>query len=131
MEPHSSNPSHAALLENAAWVRRLARQLLADTHLADDIAQDAITAALQRPPAFSAVRVGGRRAYKLARRGPPPEIAAREVEVRSIDLVGYSWPMVTLDIHCAKGFYVRSLARDLGRALGAGGHCRSIRRRPI
>jgi tRNA pseudouridine55 synthase len=83
---------------------------------------------LQRPPAFSAVKVGGRRAYKMARRGQDVEIAPRTVTVYSNEIIACDWPTVTLNIHCAKGFYVRSLARELGMALGTGGHCRSIRR---
>lgn len=85
----------------------------------------------QRPPAFSAVKVKGRRAYKLARRGKPAEIPARPVTVHAIELIGYDWPVIELDIHCDKGFYVRSLARDLGIALGTGGHCASIRRTAV
>jgi len=86
---------------------------------------------LQRPPAHSAVKVGGRRAYKLARRGEAPEIEPRPVTVHAIDLVEYEWPFVELDLRCGKGLYVRSLARDLGAALGTGGHCASIRRTAV
>lgn len=86
---------------------------------------------MQRPPAFSAVKIGGRRAYKLARAGQPVEIPPRRVIVYGIDLIRYEWPIVDLAIHCAKGFYVRRLARDLGLALGTGGHCRSIRRTAV
>jgi len=86
---------------------------------------------LQRPPAHSAVKIGGRRAYKLARRGEVPEVPARPVVVHALDLLGYDWPQVELAIHCAKGFYVRSLARDLGAALGTGGHCAAIRRTAV
>lgn len=86
---------------------------------------------LQRPPSFSAVKVGGRRAYALARRGAAAELAPREVTVGRLDLISYEWPLVALRIECGKGFYVRSLARDLGVALGTGGHCRSIRRTSV
>jgi len=86
---------------------------------------------LQRPPAFSAMKVGGRRAYQLARRGEKPTIASRRVQVRGLELVRYEWPEVELDLRCGKGFYVRSLARDLGQALGTGGHCASIRRTAV
>jgi tRNA pseudouridine55 synthase len=85
----------------------------------------------QRPPAFSAVKVAGQRAYKLARRGEAPAIEPRPVFVHELRLVDYVWPRLELDIRCAKGFYVRSLARDLGEALGAGGHCVSIRRTAV
>ena len=86
---------------------------------------------LQRPPAFSAMKVGGRRAYAAARQGTPMDLAPRPVRVDEIELVAYLWPTVTLDIRCGKGFYVRSLARDLGVALGTGGHCASIRRTAV
>ncbi|MSR29124.1 MAG: tRNA pseudouridine(55) synthase TruB [Phycisphaerales bacterium] len=90
---------------------------------------------MQAPPAFSAVKIGGRRAYDLARRNlarpeqePAPAPAPRGAFVHELLMRDYRWPLLALDIHCAKGFYVRSLARDLGRALRTGGHCRTIRR---
>jgi tRNA pseudouridine55 synthase len=86
---------------------------------------------LQRPPAHSAVKVGGRRAYKLARRGRPPEIAPRAVTIHDINLLEYDWPFIEIDLRCGKGLYVRALARDLGEALGTGGHCVSIRRTAV
>jgi tRNA pseudouridine55 synthase len=86
---------------------------------------------LQRPPAFSAMKVGGRRAYALARRGQAPELAPRPVRIDSIEMLGYEWPRLSLDIRCGKGTYVRSIARELGEALGTGGHCASIRRTAV
>lgn len=86
---------------------------------------------LQAPPAFSAMKVGGRRAYALARKGQTPELPPRPVVVHALDVLAYEWPRVTLRIHCGKGFYVRALARDLGAALGTGGWCVSIRRTAV
>ena len=86
---------------------------------------------MQKPPAFSAMKINGKRAYKLARGGAPVDLPARPVCVHSLELLSYGWPALELHIHCAKGFYVRSLARDLGQALGAGGHCTSIRRTAV
>lgn len=90
---------------------------------------------MQAPPAFSAVKIAGHRAYDLARRAVRAggnagsvQPQARTVRVHGIDVVEWEWPLLTVRIHCDKGFYVRSLARDLGRALGTGGFCRSIRR---
>lgn len=90
---------------------------------------------MQAPPAFSAVKIAGHRAYDLARRdvraggnAGSVQPQARAVRVHGIDVVAWEWPLLTVRIHCDKGFYVRSLARDLGRALGTGGFCRSIRR---
>ncbi len=85
----------------------------------------------QAPPAFSAVKIAGRRAYDLARRGDPVEPKPREVTVHELALTDYAWPVARLSIRCAKGFYVRSLARDLAQALGLAGHCLSIRRTAI
>jgi len=85
----------------------------------------------QRPPAFSAVKVAGQRAYDLARQGRTAEIAPRPVVVHELRLLAYDWPRIELEIHCGKGFYVRSLARDLGLALGTGGHCTAIRRTAV
>ena len=86
---------------------------------------------MQRPPDFSAMKVGGRRAYKLARAGTTPELEARQVVAHRLELIRYDWPEVELDLHVEKGFYVRSLARDLGQALETGGHCASIRRTAV
>lgn len=82
----------------------------------------------QRPPAYSAVKVRGRRAYKLARGGQVEALPPRSVTVKELELLAHAWPNVRLRIRCEKGFYVRSLARDLGEALGTGGYCVSIRR---
>lgn len=85
----------------------------------------------QSPPAFSAVKIDGQRAYKLARKGQAVAPKPREVVIHSIDLVKYDWPVVELDMHCDKGVYVRSLARDLGKAMGTGGFCAMIRRTAV
>ncbi|MCH2132250.1 MAG: tRNA pseudouridine(55) synthase TruB [Phycisphaerales bacterium] len=85
----------------------------------------------QAPPAFSAIKVDGRRAYLLARDRKLDALPDRPVHVRDISLVDYEWPVATIDIHCGKGFYVRSLARDLGVALDTGGYCRAIRRTAV
>ena len=86
---------------------------------------------MQTPPVFSAIRVNGKRAYAEARAGRLPELKARPVQVHRIHRVGGSWPVVELEIHCEKGFYVRSLARELGERLGTGGHCLSITRTAV
>ena len=85
----------------------------------------------QAPPAFSAIKIQGRRAYDLARKGDAVEPQPRDVTVHALDLLDYAWPVARLSIRCAKGFYVRSLARDLALRLGTLGHCLSIRRTAI
>lgn len=80
---------------------------------------------LQEPPAFSAVKVDGKRAYKLARRGDEPRPRAREVEVyeaRLLDFVPGPEAVVRVEIRCGSGTYLRAIARDLGRRLGVGGY---------
>ncbi len=88
-------------------------------------------AIMQRPPVFSAVKVNGHRAYAVARKGKEVQIKPRPVLVHEINVLSYEWPLVTLNIACAKGFYVRSLARDLGENLGVGGYCMDIRRTEV
>ena len=83
---------------------------------------------MQRPPQRSAIKIGGQRAYALSRRGETVEIPARPVDVYRLEIRRYDWPELELYVHCGKGTYIRSLARDIGEALGTGGHCHSLRR---
>jgi len=82
----------------------------------------------QVPPAYSAAKVTGKRAYRLARRGHEVSLNARTVRVYSITMLSYAYPHLDLEIHCGKGTYIRSLARDLGQQLGCGGHVETLRR---
>jgi tRNA pseudouridine55 synthase len=82
----------------------------------------------QRPPAFSALKVDGQRAYKLARRGNLVDFPARVVQVYSLRVLEYAWPIARIDVECGKGTYIRALARDIGDALGVGGHLTALRR---
>jgi len=75
----------------------------------------------QTPPAYSAVKVDGQRAYALARQGQEVELNSRPVRIDSIEVVSYEWPVLTVTIRCGSGTYVRSIARDLGDQLGCGG----------
>jgi tRNA pseudouridine55 synthase len=82
----------------------------------------------QVPPAHSAIKVGGRRLYDLARRGQAVEAPARTVTVHELRLLELDGTRARLDVHCSKGTYVRSLAHDLGRRLGCGAHLSGLRR---
>ena len=73
---------------------------------------------LQRPPVFSALKVAGRRAYDLARRGESPELKPRPIEVYALKVARYDYPELVLEIQCGSGTYVRSLGRDLAESLG-------------
>ena len=83
---------------------------------------------LQVPPMYSALKREGKRLYDLARAGVEVEREARPVTVHSIALREWAPPVVTLEVECGKGFYVRSLAHDLGEALGCGGHMKTLAR---
>jgi len=85
----------------------------------------------QLPPQFSALKVEGRRAYDLARKGHEVTLQPRPVTVYSIELRSYDWPLIELDIECGKGTYIRSIARDLGEALGVGGMIEQLRRTKV
>lgn len=83
----------------------------------------------QRPPAYSAIKVDGERAYDLARAGEDVELAARTVQIDRLSEIGWPSPsQTTFEVVCGKGTYVRSIARDLGRALGWLGHVAMLRR---
>ena len=82
----------------------------------------------QLPPAYSALKLGGVRAHELARRGREVELAARPVRIDAVRLLTYEWPFLDLEIDCGKGTYIRSIARDIGGALGVGGMVQELRR---
>jgi tRNA pseudouridine55 synthase len=85
----------------------------------------------QRPPIFSAIKINGQRAYKLARNGEEIEIPLRKVTVFSLDLIGYDYPSLRIRAHVSSGTYIRSLAVDIGNALGTGAYCSELRRTAI
>lgn len=83
---------------------------------------------MQVPPIYSAIKMGGRKAYEFARKGTDIIMAPREVVVHAIEVVSYTWPEVVIKIHCGKGVYIRSLARDIGTTLGTGGYMSALER---
>jgi len=82
----------------------------------------------QKPPIFSAIKIGGQRAYKLARKGQDFEMPERKVEVFSLEIISYSYPELRLRAHVSSGTYIRSLAADIGKALKVGAYCKELRR---
>ena len=87
----------------------------------------------QRPPAYSAIKVGGRRAYAMARAGETLELASRDVTIHSLDLVSWDGsdpdrPIAVLDVACSAGTYIRALARDLGESLGSAAYLGALTR---
>jgi tRNA pseudouridine55 synthase len=82
----------------------------------------------QTPPAFSAIKVDGQRAYKLARAGKKVEIPARNVTIYSLQLLSYEYPALKIRTNVSSGTYIRTLAQDIGDKLGVGGYCSELRR---
>ena len=85
----------------------------------------------QRVPAYSAVKINGRRAYDLARKGIEVEMPEREVEIYEISVVDYKWPYLKIDCKVSSGTYIRALGEDIGKALGVGGYLTELRRTEI
>ncbi len=82
----------------------------------------------QTPPKFSAIKINGRRAYKLAREGKDFEIPSREIEIYSIEILKYNYPELTIRVHCSSGTYIRTLAEDVGETLKTGAYLTALRR---
>jgi tRNA pseudouridine55 synthase len=82
----------------------------------------------QVPPVYSAMKVEGRRAYDLARKGHDVQLAGRVVRVDAIEILSYDWPLLRLRIDCGRGTYIRAIARDLGKHLSVGGYLTQLRR---
>lgn len=82
----------------------------------------------QTPPVFSAIKINGRRAYKLAREGQIVEMPKRTVTIYSINLIDYTYPLLKIRTHVSSGTYIRSLAIDLGTKLKTGAYCQELRR---
>ena len=85
----------------------------------------------QRPPAFSAIKINGQRAYKLARSGKKVDIPERTVTIYALELLDYAYPLLKVRAHVSSGTYIRSLAVDIGEALGTGAYCQELRRTQI
>lgn len=86
---------------------------------------------MQVPPIFSAVKIDGKRAYKYARKGKEVELKAKPLEIDEIELISFKDSDLTIRVVCSKGTYIRALARDIGEALGSGGHLVYLRRTSI
>ncbi len=85
----------------------------------------------QEPPLFSAIKIKGKEAYKLARQGSSFSLKKRTVTVKSIDLVSYEYPFLTLRTVTGPGVYIRSLARDIGKSLSCGGYLYNLKRERV
>jgi len=82
----------------------------------------------QVPPQFSAIKVGGRPAYKMAARGEDVRLKPKRVRIYQIEILRYDYPHLDLEVRCGRGTYIRSLARDIGSVLGTGACCQTLTR---
>lgn len=85
----------------------------------------------QTPPVHSAIKINGKKAYELARKGIDPKLKSRKVQINDIEIIDYSRPFLKLKISCGSGTYIRSLAADIGEALGVGAYLTELRRTKI
>jgi tRNA pseudouridine55 synthase len=108
--------------------------------LGDDIpTKDAVLAALeafsgeiiQIPPMYSAIKIDGKRAYKLAREGKVIDMPSRQVRIDKLELISYQYPFVKCVCDVSSGTYVRTLVEDIGKMLGTGAYCQELRRTQI
>ena len=102
------------------------------SHITRELVEETLkkfTGAIEQvPPAFSACKVDGQRAYKMARRGEEVVIRPKLLVIDEIELMEFSPESITVRVVCSKGTYIRALARDIGIALGSGGHLTALRR---
>ena len=86
---------------------------------------------VQTPPAYSAIKINGVRAYKLARAGKEVEMPSRHVTIHGIEIIHYAYPEVMIRAHVSSGTYIRTLAEDVGRELGVGAYLTALRRTSV
>ncbi len=85
----------------------------------------------QTPPIFSAIKVQGKKAYDLARKGETVELKSRRITIYEMKVTAFNMPVITVKVKCSKGTYIRSLAFDMGKALNSGAHLAGLRRTRI
>lgn len=99
-----------------------------DRPMVEDALKKFVGSIKQVPPAYSACKIDGKRAYKMARKGKEVNIKAKELVIDEIELLDMQMPVIVIRVVCSKGTYIRALARDIGEALGSGGHLTGLRR---
>ena len=130
---HSSGPS---LRADSLWVAPTSGANIPEKNIPDisqirSVLEQFIGEIVQRVPAYSAVKIDGRRAYDLARKGIEVEMPERKVQIYELKLVKYEWPELVIDCKVSSGTYIRALGEDIGKALGVGGYLTALRRTEI
>ncbi len=85
----------------------------------------------QTPPAFSAIKINGQRAYKLARQGKKVDMPERQVTIHTLEITNYEYPYLQIKTHVSSGTYIRTLGEDIGKKLGTGAYCSGLKRTTI
>ena len=117
--------------EGPSPVKTGARTPSPKRNTAESVLQTFIGKITQTPPKFSAIKINGQRAYKLARENKDFEIPSRKVEIYSIKILNYHYPELKIKVHCSSGTYIRTLAEDIGKALNTGAYLTALRRTQI
>ena len=130
---HSSGPSPRA---DSLWVAPTSGANIPEKNIPDisqirSVLEQFIGEIVQKVPAYSAVKIDGRRAYDLARKGIKVEMPERKVQIYELKLVKYEWPELKIDCKVSSGTYIRALGEDIGKALGVGGYLTALRRTEI
>jgi len=97
----------------------------------EDALQQFVGDTMQTPPAFSAIKINGQRAYKLARAGQEVALEPRPIHIEHIELTSYEYPLATFTAHVSSGTYIRSLVEDVGKQLGTGAYMSDLRRTQV
>ena len=129
------NSASNASLKNFSEAEHVVKMTPRECYLRPEKVLSAISSFIgtisQTPPKFSAIKINGERAYKLARKGTDFEIPSREVTIYSIEILKYDYPELKIRVHCSSGTYIRTLAEDIGTKLGTGAYLTALRRTKI
>lgn len=129
--PTGSGLSEARPVTTAPWDAEGRRPTGPSERLLKAVISSLVGEISQRVPAFSAVKIDGQRAYKLARAGKSFETPVRKVKIYSIDILEYNYPYLKIKTHVSSGTYIRTLAEDIGKKLGTGAYLTALRRTEI
>ena len=133
------NSASNASIKNFSEAEYVVKMTPREYYLRSEKGTSVISAALksfigkitQTPPRYSAIKINGQRAYKLARQGKDFEIPSREITIYSIEILEFNYPELKIRVHCSSGTYIRTLAEDIGKALGTGAYLTALRRTRI
>ena len=119
-------PGKARISAGRPW--RRAGRTRPELNIIESTLQSFIGEIEQAPPRFSAIKINGQRAYKLARKGTDFEIPSRKVTIYDINILEYNYPTLKIRCHVSSGTYIRTLAEDIGKKLGTGAYLTTLRR---